>query len=77
MMSDPGHFGVVYTNPEIASVGMSEKLTGIRCFISDREASMAYSGRFVAENEGVDGVCSVGHDDTLLEYIFLEIRHLN
>lgn len=29
---------------------------------------MAYSGRFVAENEGVNGVCKVllGEDDTIL-----------
>ena len=29
---------------------------------------MAYSGRFVAENEGVNGVCKVlvGDDDTIL-----------
>ena len=52
--------GVVYTNPEIASVGMSEealKAQGIA--YQALKLPMAYSGRFVAENEGVNGVCKV------------------
>ena len=52
--------GVVYTNPEIASVGQSEealKAAGIA--YEAIKLPMAYSGRFVAENEGVNGVCKV------------------
>lgn len=52
--------GVVYTNPEIASVGGSEELLqqlGIEYDVV--KLPMAYSGRFVAENEGVNGVCKV------------------
>jgi dihydrolipoamide dehydrogenase len=52
--------GVVYTNPEIASVGQSEealKAQGIA--YQALKLPMAYSGRFVAENEGVNGVCKV------------------
>ena len=51
---------VIYTMPEVASVGKTEeecKEKGI-----DYEAktlSMRYSGRFVAENEGADGLCKV------------------
>lgn len=61
--------GVVYTNPEIASVGMSEealKAAGIA--YRTLKLPLAYSGRFVAENEGTNGVCKlmVGEDDTVL-----------
>ena len=52
--------GVVYTNPEIAGVGETEESAaakGIECQVL--KLPMAYSGRFVAENEGVNGVCKV------------------
>lgn len=52
--------GVVYTNPEIASVGPSEEnlqKEGISYRIV--KLPMAFSGRFVAENEGINGVCKV------------------
>lgn len=51
---------VIYTNPEVASVGETEetaKQKGI-----DYECvniSMRYAGRYVAENEGGDGICKV------------------
>lgn len=61
--------GVVYTNPELASVGMSEELLKAsgRSYRSIK-LPMAFSGRFVAENEGVNGLCKalVDEDDTLL-----------
>ena len=44
--------GIVYTNPEVAGVGASE---GARVL----QLPMAYSGRFVAENERGEGVCKV------------------
>ena len=52
--------GIVYTNPEIASVGVSEE-TLIKEGVPYQaiKLPMAYSGRFVAENEGVNGVCKV------------------
>lgn len=52
--------GVVYTNPEVASVGFTEETLvreGISYHVS--KLPMAYSGRFVAENEGVNGVCKL------------------
>ena len=52
--------GVVYTNPEIASVGLTEeeaKKQNIKYKI--RQLPMAYAGRFVVENEGKDGFCKV------------------
>ena len=52
--------GVVYTNPEVAGVGLSEeqaKKEGIEYRIA--KLPMAYAGRFVAENEGGSGLCKV------------------
>lgn len=61
--------GVVYTNPEIAGVGQTEE--GLQAKGIPYRAvklPMSFSGRFVAENEGVNGVCKVllGEDDTVL-----------
>ncbi|RGN59434.1 dihydrolipoyl dehydrogenase [Bacteroides fragilis] len=68
-MSYRAILGVVYTNPEIAGVGQTEESL-IAKGIAYRAVKlpMAYSGRFVAENEGVNGVCKVllGDDDTIL-----------
>ena len=52
--------GVVYTNPEIAAVGLTEE-SGKAKGVEYRVASlpMAYAGRFVAENEGGNGLCKV------------------
>ena len=52
--------GVVYTNPEISGVGLTEeaaKSKGIAYKVAS--LPMAYAGRFVAENEGGNGVCKV------------------
>ncbi len=51
---------VIYTQPEIASVGKTEdecKEKGIDYEV--KKLSMLYSGRFVAENEGADGLCKI------------------
>ena len=51
---------VIYTQPEIASVGKTEeecKEKGVDYEVA--KLSMMYSGRFVAENEGADGLCKV------------------
>lgn len=55
---------VVYTNPEIAVVGLSESdLTGKDCVLpipyDVHSLPMTYSGRFVAENEGETGLCKL------------------
>ena len=61
--------GVVYTNPEIAGVGETEE-SAQKKGLSYRvvKLPMAYSGRFVAENEGVNGVCKLllADDGTVL-----------
>jgi len=51
---------VIYTQPEIASVGRTEeecREKGIDYEV--QKLSMRYSGRFVAENEGADGLCKI------------------
>lgn len=61
--------GVVYTNPEIAGVGETEEsLQKKGIAYRTVQLPMAYSGRFVAENEGVNGVCKVllAEDETIL-----------
>lgn len=51
---------VVYTNPEIAGVGETEETLQQHDIAYEVvKLPMAYSGRFVAENEGVNGVCKV------------------
>lgn len=52
--------GVVYTNPEIAGVGETEEsATAKGLTYRVVKLPMAFSGRFVAENEGVNGVCKL------------------
>jgi dihydrolipoamide dehydrogenase len=61
--------GVVYTNPEIAGVGQTEEaLQKNGTHYEAIKIPMAYSGRFVAENEGVNGVCKLllADDHTIL-----------
>jgi dihydrolipoamide dehydrogenase len=51
---------VIYTNPEVAGVGETEETArqkGIDC--NSANLSMRYSGRYLAENEGGDGICKV------------------
>lgn len=61
--------GVVYTNPEIAGVGKTEdelKAAGVHYEI--KKIPMAFSGRFVAENEMGNGICKLilAEDGTLI-----------
>ncbi|MGL4228213.1 MAG: dihydrolipoyl dehydrogenase, partial [Tannerellaceae bacterium] len=52
--------GIVYTNPEFAGVGKTEeqlKTEGVA--YEAKNISMSFSGRFVAENEMVNGVCKI------------------
>lgn len=61
--------GVVYTNPEIAGVGQTEEsLQKNNIEYSVVKIPMTFSGRFVAENEGVNGVCKLllSEDKTIL-----------
>jgi dihydrolipoamide dehydrogenase len=52
--------GVVYTNPELAGVGQTEEvLLSSGTAYDVVKLPMAFSGRFVAENEGVNGLCKV------------------
>lgn len=52
--------GVVYTNPEVAGVGETEESAKAKNIpYKVAKLPMAYSGRFVAENEGGSGICKV------------------
>jgi len=51
---------VIYTSPEVASVGETEqsaKANGIDC--ASVTVPMIYSGRYIAENTATDGICKV------------------
>lgn len=55
--------GVVYTNPEVAGVGATEAaLQNAGAVYTVKKLPMAYSGRFVAENEGGNGLCKLIFD---------------
>ncbi len=61
--------GVVYTNPEVAGVGLTEAEAAAKGTpVKVLRLSMNYSGRFVAENERGDGICKllVGADGRIL-----------
>ena len=52
--------GVVYTNPEVAGVGVTEAEAAKKGLdYTVLKLPMAYSGRFVAENERGEGLCKV------------------
>ena len=51
---------VVYTNPEIASVGITEQQAeSMSIPVEVRKLPMTFSGRFMAENEGETGLCKM------------------
>lgn len=52
--------GVVYTNPEIAGIGKTEEeLQNANIPYTLKKIPMAFSGRFVAENEMGNGICKL------------------
>ncbi|OJV82015.1 MAG: dihydrolipoyl dehydrogenase [Bacteroidia bacterium 44-10] len=56
--------GVVYTNPEIAGIGKTEEeLKAAGSYYQVLKLPMAYSGRFVAENELGNGLCKLIIDE--------------
>lgn len=65
---------IIYTNPEVASVGETEetaKNKGINCFV--KKVSMNYSGRYMAENDGGDGITKVIVDKKYNKIIGVQI----
>ena len=51
---------VIYTNPEVGSVGETEESAKAKGLdIEVKTVSMLYSGRYLAENEGGDGICKL------------------
>lgn len=56
--------GIVYTNPEIAGVGKTEEqLQKEGITYTKKVIPMTFSGRFVAENEGFNGLCKLLIDE--------------
>lgn len=52
--------GVVYTNPEVSGVGLTEEAAKAKGLdVKVTKLPMAYAGRFVAENEGGSGLCKI------------------
>ncbi|MDR3327800.1 MAG: dihydrolipoyl dehydrogenase [Prevotellaceae bacterium] len=55
---------VVYTNPEVAGTGKTEdELKAENKAYSVKKLPMTFSGRFVAENEGGNGLCKLIFDE--------------
>ncbi len=51
---------VIYTNPEIASVGETEETAKEKGYdVIVKSLTMKYSGRYIAENEGGDGIIKI------------------
>ena len=51
---------VIYTNPEVAFVGLTEEAAKAQGMdVACVNTTMKYSGRYVAENEGGDGICKL------------------
>lgn len=52
--------GVIYTAPEVASVGLTSEEAGRRGYDAvEKKLPMSYSGRYLAENDMGRGVCKV------------------
>ncbi len=55
---------VIYTNPEVASVGETEESAKAKGIAYKKSSvSMMYSGRYMAENTEYDGICKVLADE--------------
>lgn len=51
---------VIYTNPEVGMVGETEESAKAKGLdVAAVNVTMRYSGRYVAENEGGDGICKL------------------
>lgn len=56
--------GVIYTNPEVAGVGETEESAKAKGMdVTVKTISMRYAGRYVAENEGGDGIIKLVVDN--------------
>ena len=55
--------GVIYTNPEVASVGETEASAKQKGYdVGVVKMTMRASGRYIAENEGGNGICKIVYD---------------
>ena len=52
--------GVIYTNPEVAGVGETEQSAKEKGLdVTVKSVTMKFAGRYVAENEGGDGIIKI------------------
>jgi dihydrolipoamide dehydrogenase len=51
--------GVIYTNPEVAWAGETEESAKAKNGFRSHTVSMRFSGRYLAENEGGDGIAKI------------------
>lgn len=66
--------GVIYTNPEIGSVGITEKQAKEKGMdVTAKSITMNYSGRYMAENEGGDGIIKIIVDNTYKKLLGVHI----
>ena len=59
----------IYTNPEVACVGMTEKeLNNSEIKYKSKKLPMTFAGRFVVENEAFNGLCKlfISENDEIL-----------
>lgn len=55
---------VIYTKPEVGTVGETvESAAKVGIKATEHTVSLRYSGRYVAENEGGDGICKIVLDE--------------
>ena len=65
---------VIYTNPEVASVGETEETAKSKGLdFSVKKVSMNYSGRYMAENDGGDGIAKVLIDNKYKNIIGMQL----
>ncbi|MFO7655592.1 MAG: dihydrolipoyl dehydrogenase [Bacteroidales bacterium] len=66
--------GVVYTNPEVSSVGLTEE-EAVKQGIKYKKATLplAFAGRFIAENEGKNGLIKIITGDKYGEILGVHI----
>ena len=65
---------VIYTNPELASVGETQETAGEKGLdVQVVKLPMRFSGRYLAENEGGDGMCKLIVDNATKKVLGIQV----